>query len=100
MGLIKTAVALGGIYFIAKKVTEKQQNGHCRNQQQPQQQVSRAIDEQSLPASVPQTKSMVTSGAAGHASYCNGQCGGRCSFNASEQYGYEGKAPVYEEKAF
>ena len=88
MGLIKKAIAIGGIYYVYKKVNEsKNGNQQCGNNQQ------------NLPVAPPQQQPVTTTRAVGHQSYCNGQCDGKCSFNASEQYGYEAKAPMYDEKA-
>jgi hypothetical protein len=95
MGLIKKAIAIGGIYYVAKKVHESHKETQNASAQQqatdapyPQQQQQQQ-----------QQQPLATSRAAGHQSYCNGQCGGQCSFNASEQHGYDAKAAVYEEKA-
>lgn len=92
MGLIKKAIVIGGIYYVAKKVHESHKETQNANTQQ---QVSNAL----CPQQQQQQQPLATSRAVGHQSYCNGQCGGQCSFNASEQYGYEAKAPVYQEKA-
>jgi hypothetical protein len=95
MGLIKKAIAIGGIYYVAKKVTESHKETQNANANAQQQTSSAPLPQQQQRESSPVTSSR----AIGHQSYCNGQCGGQCSFNAAEQHGYEAKAPVYEEKA-
>ena len=105
MGLIKKAIAIGGIYYVAKKVHEshKESETQCStnpNTTSPQQQQQRQQPEQQQrqqPLPLNTSRSINT---AGHQSYCNGHCGGQCSFNAAEQYGYgvQEKAPVYQEK--
>lgn len=97
MGLIKKAIAIGGIYYVAKKVTESQKEPQHANAQQQNSNASNFPQQQQQQTR--EQSPMNTSRAVGHQSYCNGQCGGQCSFTASEQHGYEAKAPVYEEKA-
>ena len=88
MGLIKKAIAIGGVYYVYKKVNENKTNQQCNGGQQ------------SPPAAPSQQQSatMTTLKAVGHQSYCNGTCGGQCSFDASERHGFEAKAPAYDEK--
>lgn len=97
MGLIKKAIAIGGIYYVAKKVTESHKETQNANANAKQQTCGAPFPQQQQREQSPTP--MTSSRAIGHQSYCNGQCGGQCSFNAAEQHGYEAKAPVYEEKA-
>ena len=109
MGLIKKAIAIGGIYYVAKKVHEShketQQCANTNTQQQPSANTPYPQQRQHQPESEQQQQPLNTSRAlnsnTAHQSYCNGQCGGQCSFDAAEQYGFEveTKAPVYQEKA-
>jgi hypothetical protein len=99
MGLIKKAIAIGGIYYVAKKVHEshKESETQCSTNPNTTSLQQRQQPEQQQPLPLNTSRAINT---AGHQSYCNGHCGGQCSFNAAEQYGYgaQEKAPVYQEK--
>jgi hypothetical protein len=97
MGLIKKAIAIGGIYYVAKKVHEshKESETQCSTNPNTTSLQQRQQPEQQQPLPLNTSRAINT---AGHQSYCNGHCGGQCSFNAAEQYGFQEKAPVYQEK--